>query len=277
MEETQTPISVTFDSNVWESIVDQGKLDSHAQSDSLGAIRGAIEQGQIAPYLSDVIVTLEAVKKAERAEFFREITVQHRRRDIETHTGEDGTPVLSRDITINASFDHRPPQHQKLSDALEAATNLGFRFISMPRIGWMRVEDELYKPNEATEEAIASRLERTFEAHGEFQGRGWGDAWAIQLGQEAMQLDPSLAARGVIPIQAFAHSSTPNKVPSAVAEWADGDALAAHYGHEHDVFCTLDEGGNAGENSVLHQSHRRFLLERFGIRVLTPADLAALL
>ena len=277
MEETQTPISVTFDSNVWESIVDQEKLASHTQSEALAAIRGAIEHGQIAPYLSDVIVTLEAVKKAERAEFFRDITVQHRRRDMGTQIGEDGTPVLSRDITISARFDHRSPQHEKLSDALEAATNLGFRFINMPRIGWMRVEDELYKPEEPTEEAKARRLERTFEAHTEFQGRGWGDAWTIQLGQEAMQIDPSLVARGVIPIQAFAYSSTPNKIPSAVAEWADGDALAAHYGHEHDIFCTLDEGGNAGEYSILHQSHRQFLRDRFGIQVLTPADLAAFL
>src|SRR5256885_1820430 len=53
------------------------------------------------------------------------------------------------------------------------------------------------------------------------------------------------------------------EVARAVAQWADGDSVAAHYAYGNDIFCTLD-GGKAetrrGEPAVLDanlKSNRR--------------------
>jgi len=72
----------------------------------------------------------------------------------------------------------------------------------------------------------------------------------------------------------LAHSDKQSAVADAVAEWADGDALAAHYGHAHDAFCSLDRGRQAGSRSILHLSRRSWLAREFGIRVDSPIELA---
>jgi hypothetical protein len=63
-------------------------------------------------------------------------------------------------------------------------------------------------------------------------------------------------------------------IAKLVAEWADGNAILAHYYHDHDYFCTLDQGKGAGTSSVLHKDRRDWLVSEFGIKVISPAELA---
>jgi hypothetical protein len=52
------------------------------------------------------------------------------------------------------------------------------------------------------------------------------------------------------------------KIADAVGEWADEDALAAHYGYSNDYFCTEDLGKSAIKvfgQSILDPAHRTWL------------------
>jgi hypothetical protein len=61
-------------------------------------------------------------------------------------------------------------------------------------------------------------------------------------------------------------------VGPVIGEWCDGLILGSHVGYGNDVFCTTDEGVNAGSRSLLHQSNRANLNAQ-GITLMTPADL----
>lgn len=65
-----------------------------------------------------------------------------------------------------------------------------------------------------------------------------------------------------------------NQYADAVAEWADGESLSAHYAYGCDVFCTNDQGRNAGRKSIFYPSNLLRLKERFKIVVLSPDELA---
>ena len=66
-----------------------------------------------------------------------------------------------------------------------------------------------------------------------------------------------------------------NEVARAIAEWADGDSIVAHYAYAGDFFCTQDRGRNAGSASILHPKHRAWLGREFGLRVVSISELAA--
>jgi hypothetical protein len=271
-----TPISVTFDSNVWEAIADPAKLAAHADAVALGEIRRAIEDSRVTPYLSDVVVLLESIRKADRGKFFADIKTAMRRSEGGQSIDPSGVPVIKSTLTVTSAFDHFPQLHEKLSSSLERAFALGFQLIRVPRIGWMRLDEELYKPQETDEVSLGARLDRTHHAGAEFEAAGCGVAWATKLGEDAIARDPQVAARtNRNPFFALAYCGNPAAISEAIAEWADGDALAAHHGHEHDVFCTLDRGRGAGMQSVLHQSRRQWLKDDFGIAILAPVELAA--
>ena len=59
-----------------------------------------------------------------------------------------------------------------------------------------------------------------------------------------------------------------------INEWADGEALAGHAGYRNDLFCTVDMGGDLGDRSILHPSHRAWLSEMHGVTCVNATELA---
>jgi hypothetical protein len=272
------PIKITFDSNVWECIVDPAKLLQHQDASALQKIRGAIESGQASSFISDVVVTLESIRKADRAGFFRSVRISSASSEPVVERGGDGSTHISHSVTMNASFEHFPTLHPKLSTPLKSALTLGFKLINVPRIGWMRLDDGLYKPQLSDERQLGELLDRTHFAAEAFERQGCGVAWVTALGEISLRDHPELTQRGIrSPLLAFAHGNDQDAIPDAVAEWADGDALAAHYGHQHDVFCSLDRGSCAGSRSILYNSRREWLRHQFGLQIRCPKEVAAIL
>jgi hypothetical protein len=175
-----TPMSVTFDSNVWESIADPAKLAVHADAVTLGEIKRAIEENRVVPYISDVVVLLESIATKERGKFFAGIKTTMRRSEDGMSADSNGVPVIKSRLTISSVFDHFPQLHEKLSSALERAFALGFKVINVPRIGWMRLDDHLYKPQELDPMDIGARLDRTHDAAVKIEAAGCGAAWGNQ-------------------------------------------------------------------------------------------------
>lgn len=56
-------------------------------------------------------------------------------------------------------------------------------------------------------------------------------------------------------------------------DWADADALAAHYAYGNDVFCTNDKAAGAGGRSVLSKANRKKLEEQFEMHIMSLDDL----
>jgi hypothetical protein len=65
------------------------------------------------------------------------------------------------------------------------------------------------------------------------------------------------------------------EIERAVAEWADGDAIAAHIAYGNDIFCSSDRGQSAGGSSIFDADNRAWLEKTYGIRILSLKALAA--
>jgi hypothetical protein len=266
------PLSITFDSNVWEEIADLDKLKCHASSADLQTIRSAIEAKRVHPFISDVVLFLESVKEVDRERHFKGVTTKTTNESDEIRQTPDGKPEHHIKFNLKAVF----PQvnyHPKLAHAFEEALKLGFKLIDIPRVAFPRYPNEYYKAE--TEEELMNRRDLV-EMLGEFERAGIGHGIILRMADEVFAQDPMRLRYGGIkanPYFAFAEGD-PSRIPSAVAEWADGDALAAHYQQWHDIFCTFDRGRKAGKNSVLHESRRDWLKSKFGIVIMSPTELA---
>ena len=62
-----------------------------------------------------------------------------------------------------------------------------------------------------------------------------------------------------------------------MAEWADGDTVAAHVAYGNNEFCSNDHGRRGGAASVLDRANREWLASSHGVRFLTISALAQLL
>jgi hypothetical protein len=104
--------------------------------------------------------------------------------------------------------------------------------------------------------------------------RGLGRAQVIELANSFSERD---GAGGEWWPQGLERTRSPaerEKARRAINEWADGEALAAHACYGNDLFCTEDRGGDLGEKSVLHPTHRASLSETHGVTFVTVAELA---
>ena len=64
-------------------------------------------------------------------------------------------------------------------------------------------------------------------------------------------------------------------IERAFAEWADGDAIAAHIAYGIDIFCSADVGNSNVTNSVLDPTNRAWLTSTYEVQFMTFEDLAA--
>lgn len=261
-------LAITFDSNVWEELVLQEKLEKHACKADLEVIKEAINNTSVKPYISDVILILEAVRKSDRAKFLQSFLLSKKTKDegFQRISGE-GLPVYQQSITMTTSFDH-PDLSAQVSKAFNAALDLGFQLIKVNRIGFPMVDLKFYKLLPTTSDQSKKDI------LGEFRKLNLGCAQAEKRGEEMKRNHLNLL--NVPAIIAFAFGEE-EPVPKLVSEWADGDALIAHYWHGHDYFCTLDQGKGAGTQSVLHKSRRDWLLQEFDIKIVSPTELAQII
>lgn len=242
------PFTVTFDSNVWECIVDPAKREGVEVNQRLFQL---IKSGAIIPFFFEGIATVEAVPKSERITFF-----PNARPRISIKIG-DGEPRVTEGTPA-------PKLTPYLNQNIPIALNLGFSFIRLPRVGAPRVPEEFLAPDKYV--ALEERLKRSIEFARFIEALGLGRAEMETKTSILRELAASKNTLGEKSISAKAYAKD-------VSEWSDGDALAAHYGYGLDYFCTNDRGKNAGLRSVFSESNLVKLKEHFAIKVLGPDQL----
>jgi hypothetical protein len=261
------PLTVTFDTNTLDSVVWPETAQSRTGT-SGAEIQAAIKAGHIQGFFSETLVTLEGIPTKSR-----DTPEGNRKKDRPAVLGSSQLVSSSsfeseNSITIKLAFQqNRDPFDAKFSERIQAARSLGIRALMVPRLlgsGVCANDDDgtFFEPIGDLEQFVA----RAVHLRSEIGARGIGHAAAIKLGLDRLS-QPGLWYEGLL------HASR-NKVKEAVAEWADGDSLVAHYGYAIDLFCSRDCGKNAGKASVLHPGNRQWLSEEYGIQFVTLAELA---
>jgi hypothetical protein len=260
-------MKVTLDSNVWEEVVRPDTRPGNAKrQQQLFRIHEAIKSQQIDAYICDSVATLEGLRKQDRGVFFAQQEVRTRVAEFVQPDGSTNTGAL-----MVPDQSHRPALKPVLTDRLEKAVELGIRIMGVPRYSDLVFPPACYADESAGIAASVARLLR------EIEDRGFGMAPFRTLGLK-------LAVRNAVSEPFF---DIPNvtltkedevEIANAVAEWADGDAIACHIGYGNDVFCSGDKGGKKGtRHSILNFENRQWLQEAHNVQFKTVEELADLI
>ena len=259
-------MKVIFDSNVWQIVTIPEDYPNDPYLNDFKKIHKAIIDGKIEPYLSETIFTIEAIRKVERQDFFSSTKPKI---DIKEKTVGNS---ISLNFTIGPNeedaidFNERPILKKYFDKAIE----LGFRIVSLPRIGGL-VNKEIESVRFRLKgEELKNFLDRAFDVCRKIEEKGAGITQIKKIGKK---YGTTSWFKGL----KKAPESDRKKIAKAAAEWADGDSVAIAIALRCDYFCTRDEAKNAGSKSVLSQENLDWLKEEFGFRTIKPEELAKLL
>lgn len=247
-------MNITFDSNVWEAIIDE-KKHRHVE------IKNKILGGKIHPYICEINLDLEAIQKKERAEFFGDYEPSITVEDLPPENGK-----FRMRIGIASNTELHPGLPLQQWDKLLKARDLGFQVLRMVNAGTVRttdIPDNMYvEPDDIKE--YAELLGNCNDFITELGcGRAAYDQFKAQF---------DLVGSGGQPVP----DEQKKKFGEAIAEWVDGEALSAHYASGNDYFCTDDKAKNAGTASIFHKQNKNRLIEKFGIKIISSCEAAEL-
>ena len=264
----QPHITVTFDTNMLSGVVDPDQEASAADHAAYQAVHVAIESGHIRGFFSEAVVTLDAIGRKAKAE------VLGAARFVSETTSTGPNQIT---IALGPRWKHVDIDPRILA-RIEAARGMGMRALIGPR----RFGDTLvvrgfgegfYEPYPSGA-AFVVAADTTNALDAAIVARGLGRAQVIELAKSFSERDGAAGEWWPQGLERTRNAAERKKARSAVNEWADGEALAAHAGYGNDLFCTKDSGGDLGDRSILHLSHRPWLSETHGVTIVTIAQLA---
>jgi hypothetical protein len=263
-------LTVTFDTNTLADVVSPATSQRPTGAADGTTVQSAIEAGAVHGFFCEALIILEGIKKADRSAVFGSTTP-------DTHyqhgVAPDGNGVTM--INIYVEQPDRRALDQRQADRFLAAFGLGMKLLGATRIGMPRVDDPdggryVAEPDEVQ---LGRRLDRHLEAVSAIEARGVGCAQAQQIANEIRAniggYGPFISYLGRPRTAAEQH-----RINRAIAEWADGDSVAAHYAYGNDIFCSEDFGKSASTSSVLDATNRAWLTKTFGIQFATLRELA---
>jgi hypothetical protein len=259
---------VTFDTNSFDKAARPHVYTKDPDHTHFARVNGAIKDGRVTGFICETGVTLEGIKVDDRAKVFGSTTL------ATNMSAEENSSIIRVNMKMEQPLrsELRPKQVERFAAALD----LGMRLLGAPRTGIPHVEMPNCNPYaKETEAELSSRLERYFQIAEAIEQRGLGSVRAGQLAQRlASRAGATVPWFKVLGAVQDIHET--REVARAIAEWADADSIAAHYGYGNDMFCTRDEARH-GHPSILDSDNRKWLSETFGIRFVDLRELAALL
>ena len=247
-------MNITFDTNVWEPVINDGKHH-------LVEIRNKIRDGKIQAYICEITLSLEAIQRKERVEFFGNYESSITVKDLLPENGN-----FHMQFCIAPNTDLHPGIHEKQWDKLLKARDLGFRVLRMTTnaetVRTKEIPDDMYVQHDDIAE---------FWRYAELLKNCNDFIVELDCGRAAYDQFNQVGLGGqMIPGEQWRNFS------KAIAEWVDGEALSAHYAAGNDFFCTDDKAGNAGTGSIFHNQNRAQLEKEFGIKIISSCEAAQL-
>lgn len=248
------PISITFDSNVWENIVDETKRVGQPVYENL---HKHIIDKKIAPFFFEGIITTESIPKKDRQEYMKNLkaTIIFQVEDEEPH------------ITHGSKAPELTPY---LNENILKALKMGFKFLKNPRIGGISLDSNNKFFADDSKYPLNKRLNRTMECTRYIESLGAGKAHLEN------KLDGD-TDKGIIHQTLNDTNVNAKQYAKGMAEWVDGDALGAHYGYGLDYFCTNDKASGAGSSSVFSTTNFTNIQNNYQINVVSPDELINIL
>ncbi|MEJ7575938.1 MAG: hypothetical protein WKF74_02915 [Pyrinomonadaceae bacterium] len=259
-------LKVTFDSMVWRIVASPHQFPNNPSIAYFRKIHEAVKTGKTAAYIAEVAFTLEALKNDDRQPFMKsyEAKIDSAINDV---PHQDGMIGLS--FTIGPDVKAHPGNNPHLYKHLNDALSIGFKIIRCARVAQITNPDidQSYFVQQSDDE-IRERLNLCSECAEEIERLGGGIAHAMKIG--------SRYSTSSTPWRIGLKNAPPSEaqnIAKALAEWADGDAIAAHVGYKNDFFCTRDTGKSAGAASILSPQNRAILESKFGVKFISPEGL----
>jgi hypothetical protein len=264
------PRTVTFDTNTLADVISLETSQHPSDPADAARVRAAIQSGKIQGVFCETLITLEGIKNAGRSAVFGSTSTKagHRHEFV---SGRNGVTYI--DLCVEQTA--RRALDQRQADRFLAAFGLGMKLLGAPRIAMVRVDNpdgERYVV-ETNEAELTRRLQRQYDVTSALEARGLGCAQAQRI---ALEIQTEVCGDGsfLLYLGLPRNPAEQKKINRAIAEWSDGDSIAAHYGYGIDLFCSQDFGKNASGASILDDNNRKWLSGAYGIRLVTLAELA---
>lgn len=260
-----TVFKITFDSNTWRKVATPDNFPKDPIIEDYKTIRMAINNGQIIPFISETVFTLEAIQKKNRKQFFKDYKAV-----ITTDISEDEKGYVNMQFQIGPNKNAHSGNNEFLKEHFADAVKLGFNIIHLPRIAGITnkdIEASLYRMDNET---LGKYLDKVFEVGRRITELEAGDYEIQQIG---LKYNSQSGFQGI----GDAPNSENGVIAKAVAEWADGDSVASHIAIGGDYFCTNDKAVSGGAKSVFTEKNLAILRNEYGFKTISPTDLSNLL
>lgn len=272
-------MKITFDSNVFQLVVEPKPNSPNFEEFSL--IERSIITNKIYPFISESTFYLEDINKKDRLPFIQGIKSNF---NISEEIEEGDCIVLK--IEMHTSSDKDIEMNERRRYYWNIANSKGFKILGINRINLIKnknMKDEWFAPIDNNILDRMSECSRCIEEHecGFYHIKLLADQYINLVDPRyfnTFKNAPWYEKFKYIKSNNEQESKTLNKkVAKAFAEWADGDTVAAHYAYGNDYICTNDIGRSAGSQSIFSSNNRAWLKDDFGIKIITPKELADLI
>lgn len=260
-----TIYKITFDSNTWRKVATPDNFPKDPIIDDYKIIRTAINNGQIIPFISETVFTLEAIQKKDRKQFFKDYKAV-----IKTDISEGENGYIKIQFKIGPNENAHPGNNEFLKEHFADAIKLGFNIIHLPRIAGITNKDIETAKYRMDNKTLEKYLDKVFEVGRRITGLEAGDFQIQQIGQK---YNSQSGFQGI----GDAPDSENGVIAKAIAEWADGDSVASHIAIGGDYFCTNDKAVSGGSKSIFTENNLKILKNEYGFKTISPTDLSKLL
>lgn len=262
---------VTFDSNTYQRVADPSQFPADPSSAACHAIHAALRRGCIKGFLSETVATLEGIQKTRRGPYFASMEPEC---DVKEEKLPDG--IIKLGIVVKPNDCLHPGLHPILIKWLNSASALGIKFMHAPRIGVPRPSELLrgVYDVEAGENQAAKRQSSFDKLAREIERRGAGIAVVKNIGTQ-INTRLGLAKPWFVSLDRPKDAQEENRIKKAIAEWADGDTVAAHYAYDNEYLCSEDIGQSAGTHTIFDATNRTWLETAYGLKFITLSELSA--
>lgn len=273
MSETKDALKVTFDSNVLTRVLQPENVQNFSVVDvkDLQIINEAIRTGMIEGFVAKTFFTKEAVPKVLREDVYRKAF----RRYKEITSQSTDTRLNNHNLKIRPS-----KKHQFDSERLFSRRN----FLPVLRQYHVRILHTYLFGDILPQMKGGESVEDVFRPDDFYHWDG-DEGEVMERNDMCFHFIVDDLKAGVLCVNVIDNednnseedSGEISKFSKNVAEEADVQAIATHYAHQIDIFCTEDKGKNAGGNSVMKAENKAELTKKFGIRFCTLSELTRLI
>lgn len=262
------PLRVTLDTNILDLIHTPDREPEHLDPADARALRQVIADGKIEAFISEGSVFVEVLSFANKLTY----------------------------LAVAGTSRARPTPDPRRVALFEDLASLGVKLMHAPLIGAEKfvgalpwAEDVVYDalerhqrfcafaskyPRHEPLKVIGNQLLATQQPVPEGRViRSTPTGISVELPQRWAIAIERQYAQGDGPIQNRMKRKT---IGPLIGEWCDVLIMASHVGYGNDVFCTVDNGRGAGEDSLLFHGNRAALAAA-GLVIRSPTELLAMI